>query len=352
VLNNKILYLLLLFLAGIQIGGRAQSDCSRDLKQAVEMYEMGLYQQAITLLSRGIENCDYVEQEWLTAYKTLISCYLEIDEIEEADKLLRRFLKENPIYKPFSTDPIPFANAIKQYAIRPKFSIYYNMGINLYFPEVQTNNSIWESADYSQPYTKTTGNVLVYGMKYYLTNSFSISTGLMYNTYHFSREILAFQYFNINYTETYNTFEVPLQVNYSFWSDKLFYPSVNAGVFVSRLAVAKSDAIISDKFVSTTGSQLNFEDAIKGIPMKDNRDLNNYGWYAGVALNCNVRRWVFSLSASYSADFNNYINAGSMYSTEELFYDYYYIDNTVKRSSLNFTFGINYNLIYKIKPKY
>jgi len=104
--------------------------------------------------------------------------------------------------------------------------------------------------------------------------------------------------------------------------------------------------------VSTTGSQLNYEDAIKGIPMKDNREPNNYGVFAGVAFNCNVRRWVFSLNASYSADFNNYIQAGSMYSTEELFYDYYYIDNTVKRSCLNFMIGINYNLVYKIKPKY
>jgi len=321
----------------------AQTDCSLELKQALELYEKGMYQQSADILNRNLKKCNYTGAEHELAIKTLISANCELDELESAHQLAYNFLKENPIYKAYSTDPLPFANELNRFTVSPKVTITINGGVNLFIPRVTSRYSVWDAADYNQAYQLSTGHVYAIGAEYIFNENISISTSFDYQSHNFSRTIPVSGKRQINYSETYSDFRNPIMLNYSFPLQKKWYPSLYAGIYGSNIVIAQATMSVADSAGVGLGT-------MKDLSIKENRNVINFGILAGAKLNYTYKRYIFSLNFSYSLDTKNYTKTSQTNNT--ILYDYYYIDDDIRTQSVALTFGITYNLFYNIKSKY
>lgn len=81
-------------------------------RQAEESYKIGLFDDAIKLLSDNIDFFSVRTKE--TAFRLLALCYLEKDKNTEAEKYIAMLLKQNPYYTVSLSDPLRFADMIER----------------------------------------------------------------------------------------------------------------------------------------------------------------------------------------------------------------------------------------------
>lgn len=347
---NKNILVLLCFL--FPLVSFSQEDCSKRLRNAIELYEKGLYEQSIKILGHDIKSCKYQAEQRQVALKTMISCYHELDSVNEYNNYTYRFLRENPKYIPFSTDPMPFRNAIEKYSVYPRFSISANFGINFLIPEITEVDPVWETGSYSSTYKITSQICQMVNINWYITKNLSLSTGSYFQQYKYTRIITALDEFKINYSESFSYFSIPVLIHFSVFNDKKLFPSFFTGVYATRLLTAKGNISVSDIFdQEELGFVSYFNDSKKNIQMKDYRTSYNFGYKAGIAINYNLKNWMLSFETAYNLEFYDYTNT-EKYNENMLYSDFYYIDDIIKNRILEFGVSVTRYISYKIKPVY
>jgi len=330
---------------------QAQNNCSADLKQAGDLYDKGMYQQAIDILSVKIKKCEYVDAERQYALKILISAYKEMDELEEADKLTYIFLNENPNYVIYTTDPQTFVEQIRRYKIRPKLTFGINLGTS--FVKLNTTDvySIWNAIPANNGYSTMFGYSFSVDAQWHFNNYFAVSSSAMYFSQQYERLFATHQYFTQTFRENITTFKIPVILNCSYQIGKNWYPTVYGGFYFSKLLSTTGYIQTLDKYY-INGAITDHEDTQSGINLLKYRNIYNYGFTYGVALNYLLKRYTLKFCCSYSMDSKHYTNTEKIFMDEPLLVDYYYTDNEFKLRSLDFSFGVTYNLLYSVKSKY
>ena len=104
-MKSAISTLFILFLPFMIMAQRLSND---DLRNAIEYFDDGRYDNVIHLLNHKNDN-RLNNQEKAGVWKYLSAAFYEIDEIEKADSVLQKFIEKNPLYKANTTsDPEAF----------------------------------------------------------------------------------------------------------------------------------------------------------------------------------------------------------------------------------------------------
>lgn len=99
---KRLLILLFLFIfSSISQNVLGQDEnCVNNLKIAQNNFDDGDFDDAITLITNTLKDCDLDKQDKINAYEILILCYLTIDNLKAADDAVSKILDLDPIYKP------------------------------------------------------------------------------------------------------------------------------------------------------------------------------------------------------------------------------------------------------------
>ena len=329
-----------------------QTDCSVELKQASEAHDKGLYQQAIDLLSQTLNKCEFNDADRQQALKILISSYAEMDELEEANRLSYMFLKENPIYTFYTTDPQSFVSQVQRFNVRPKLTIGASFGLSFAKLKTLTTYAVWNPLEKSSSYTTLSGNKTSLDLMYHLSDKLSVIFSSMEVTSKYQRKFSVYDNFSQIFDETIMTGNIGLALQYDYHFGKKWYPSAYCGFYLSRLVSATANIETMDKYYDSQNKISDLDDIKTGINLFKYRNPYNYGLITGFGINYKVKKLIFTGSLSYFWDMDQITNTNYHYNSEPLLVDYYYAGNDFKLRNLNFTFGIAYNLLYSIKSKY
>lgn len=338
---KKLFFLII----GLWIGNAfGQTNCSELLVQANKAYNMGKYEQVITLLKTDIDICDFNKIEREQATKLLASALSTIDEVEEAEILVYNMLKKNPNYVVQTTvDPQPFVNILDKFERSPRSVVgFYVGGYNPFINTIKSY-SVWDAADYSSKY-KTESNIsfsLYY--QYFLTQKLSINLEPEITNLKFSREINVADMVNISYNEKATLLKIPVSIGYEVYKKNNFSATLSAGFYGS--------------YALGYQYNLNYQLPNAGLiessgELQNQRNNKNFGYQTGLNLAYTKNRLRFSAKLDYSANLKMYNNSDNRYSMDNSLLDYYYIDDDIKISNLSIKLGVAYTFSYKIKHKY
>jgi len=334
----------------------AQGDPHIELKNAVDNYEKGQFQQAVEYLSTHYNDKQYTTAEQQQAYKVLISSYHELDEIEKEMEFTRKFIKLDPIYTiSYSSDPAPFVNAIEKFDISPRWSIRFGLfGLNLMSPKVEQTYNVWDINDLKSSYSHGSSVTIINPeIVFHFNDKYSIYSGVNLNFYGYGRKIRAQNSFSENYSETIVEIKVPLMFCYKYQLTKKTAVSGLIGGYVSN--VGGSATIVASGKVSTTGystfNKIGDFNKSADISLADTRNNTNYGGTFGFSAEYKPSRWSYSLTLTHSNDFRRYTKP-LKYPLNTLTTDFYYVDDDLKLANWCLTLGVSYDLSFIIKQKY
>ena len=111
-MRTWFVYLLLLLLPCAAIG-QENSDLRQRYLQAEAEYGIGHFDASIGLLEEQIGNFRGTLKE--SAYRLLALCYLNKDNMPEAERYISLLLKEDPYYNVTIHDPLRFADIVERF---------------------------------------------------------------------------------------------------------------------------------------------------------------------------------------------------------------------------------------------
>jgi hypothetical protein len=338
---------ILLIFCGLMSNTFAQQK-DLDLKASIEMFEAGQYPQVIERLQGSVDNGLFSEELTVQAFKYLIAAYYEMDEIEQAEKYVKLFYEKHPVYRINVTDPLGFVTALNRFEIKPLLTLSTNIGFSRIEANVMNRFSVWEPATYDNPY-KTSFDFLIYaGINWNFLTNWSLSAGAEFKPLAYSRSVTAAPNFEVKYNEVIHFFKVPLELHYTLPLITKWKPEVFGGYYYSRIIDASAGIALTDKHEDGTF----FEKNENAINVTESRRKNNHGLIGGAGVSMNLKRFVFSLSLAYSMDLQSFTYKGLKYDNKDLIADFHYIDDDLKFRNFDLYFGVKYNFLYKITPKY
>ncbi len=316
-----------------QISGVSKS-CAEKLKMAQNAYDNGLLEQIPHLLTKCINNLNKTQR--IEAYRVLILSYLFNNQAGLADEYMEKLLKFDPLFIPFTYDPIEFGKLYDSYRTEPIYSIGALLGGAITFPDI---------ADIYTAFN-TSNNIT----KYRILPSFSFS--LFFNKY-ISDQIKLNLTINLQQNR-YTAIQKPFPFNQTEISDNLIYiglglagiyelgnlktnllkPYVRLGIQPINLVSANANAtrIYTDESKPTITDQ--------GIPISNIRNRYNLSIFSSIGIKYRTgKSWIFA-DLAYNRNLFLSNNSNKRFQNNELLFKYFYIDNNFYLQNINLMFGV------------
>ncbi len=330
----------------------SQIDCSHILRNAIEKYHEGLYEDIVNVLPKIFDKCDFSENERNDALKILISSYMQLDEIESGHEYMYYFLKENPNYKiNLTSDPVPFVEAINNFNIKPMFEFGVGLSLIRSNAQILKNYTLWDVADYSKSYNYKFKPEYGFNFQWNITNKLSLQLSAFRSEIYYSREITAYTNLVMNYSETTEFFKFPIGFSYKQPIYKNWSLIGSLGVYSSLINKASSEFEINDVRVDPSNNETLFNKKESLSDINDSRISNNFGYYWGFGIKYKIKKFNILFNISKLYDTKNY-NLPSKRYDNILAKDYYYVDDDIIFSYFILSLGVTYNLFHKVTYKY
>ena len=335
------------------VGGYAQtSSCAQTLRLARSTYEQGRLHEIPGLL----ENClnagrnGFNEQERIDALKILTLTYIYLEEPQKADQAMLQLLDTDHFYEVNeNVDPAEFVALFRTFRTDPVFSIGLKFGANATYPTATKNYFVGANARNKGEYSP--GINIQYGLSFekelFGKGSKWIAAPEIISSNH------SFGYANESLTISDKTGEA-----YSFIDGNFKQSRLDLNLLVQYKLYKEDDPIAKPKFYLLFGAgpslllkytaqietQLPQEGSVvtgPSIDMKDTYHTMDYnGWLGGgvkfkfgdIYLNADVR---------YKHGFKNLSNGG-MRSNPEAVFDYGFVSNDIRQSSVMVNIGFIY----------
>lgn len=334
----QILSLSLAFVILSAVEGIAQETGTEKLYRANILYEKGKINEAIEIAKTCAEVSSTSDQ-W-QAYRLLAMSYLVNNQTREARQAAEKMLEINPTYKPsLLKDPTELIRLIKSVKIIPKFTMGMaaTVGGNISYPDI---TGTYNGADYKKIYTSERSWQLGVLLGYNMNEIISINTGIMS-----SSKIYTITYkvadWNIKVKESLTYFGVPL---FARFATKPFYKLrgfIDAGAYTGKLLSTSSD-------FSRSNSLINESISANNLNSKQRRNNWEYGFFYGAGMMYNIGQVNVALDVRYYLSYANITNEDERYKNENLFYNYYFIDDNLRLDNLAVSLSLVYNVNYKV----
>ena len=331
--------ILLVSLSGFAYG---QEDCSDKLQKAETLYDQGQFSEVIQIAKSCLDYVQLSEGDntikW-KSYRLLAMTYLATNDLLKAREAAFNMLELNPRYKPSNLkDPVELVKLIRGITIIPRFSfgLAIALGSNYTFPTVTRSFFVAQS---DKKYT---------GLRSY---QFGISTSYQVNA-KLAVEISALaseKKYEITYPtsdwalkmeEKLTYLNFPVYLRYIPAMKTRIRPYVQAGGYMGALILT------DNSFYATKKGQESY--SLEHIQSKERRNNIDAGVIGGLGAFYKLGDGHLSLQVNYFHSFQNITNADLRYAYNDLFYNYFYLDDDIKLSNLYFSIGYNVHLNYKV----
>ncbi len=322
----------------------AQESCTEKLYHANTLYEKGQINEAIDIAKTCATSTNSPAEQW-QAYRLLAMAYLANGQQKEARKAAEKMMELNPTYQPSTLkDPAELIRLLESVKVIPKFTFGLAAtagGINTK-PRITTT---YNGANYTKKYSSKNSWQVGFMMGYNLNEIISIHSGLLASSKKYDINYsLVDNEINVNERLTY--LDIPLYARFSTLPVKKFRFFADAGAYAGRLSSAESDFKIINNMSGETKSQNN-------LNAMDRKNKWENGFLMGAGVLYKYRSVNVALDATYylSAYSNNITNTDNRYKNENLFYNYYYIDDDLRLNCLAFSVSMFYSINYKVIKK-
>lgn len=317
----------------------AQEKCTEKLYSANILYERGQIEEAIEIATKCLKESNSKGDHW-QAYRLLAMAYLASDQQIKARKAAEQMLSLNPSYKPSELkDPAELRQLLKMIKIIPKFSmgLAATLGSNLTFNNL---NAIYNGAEYSKSYSSKFNWLASMIIGYTVSERLSLNAGLIAISKNFDIQYKISDW-EVKIEEKLTYFDVPVFARITSQSMGKIRLFVDAGGFAGRLINSQSN--FARKNISSAES---FES--KNLNSESRHTKWEYGLLMGGGTQYSLKKANLALNLNYFHSFANITNIENRYKNENLFYNYFYIDDDFSLSNLSISLSFIYNLNYKI----
>lgn len=351
---TNIITLLILFLS-TTVGYSQKANCTTAIIEAEDLYRAGKYDDAVQLLNTAMNECKFSKREKEDAYIILAKSYLEKENYLEADRLLVKILNNDPNFKLkenlYQED---FYSYYSRIHIRPLFSAGVKLGTNIPQYAIKKLNTVYNSADYSKAYKPSLG--YMYGMfaEYQLYDNISVLLEGSFSKMAYKRTIEGSGNLGllIKYSEALKSFESSLMCK-KYFLHKQFRPFVYLGGYMSNLNTATADIELIYKLKDNITPDVDdYYLSKNNIDVLEMRNARRGGAVSGFGVSYKTKNILISADAGYRLDIGKHLtNYENKNKNEELIYKYYYIDNDVNLSRIDFSITVAYIFKYSVKSK-
>lgn len=325
-----------LLLATWSLGLYAQMDpCLSYLKDAQEKTDEGNYDDAIALSQKAIEDCGFSKNDLIEAHKLLISNYIGIDLLEEAEHSAAQIMKLNPNHEPDRLrDPAAVIAIFKKYRPAPVLNGYLHGGINSSrIAPIQTFSIVGPNDTPGlDNYTSQTGWQLGAGIEYRIWKNLWIVAEGQYRRSRFSHRLDSVQGQEVDYNERLGFFDLNLGGRYYLGKGKIQAygeGGFHAGFLINSLAEISRSA------------------EFDLVDRTNQRSAVQVGYWLGAGMAYSHKSLRFMLGVRYSANPENLVNPEARFDNLGIVFKYYYLDNDFSMNHLQFRAGIAYTLRYR-----
>jgi hypothetical protein len=322
----------------------AQESCTEKLYHANTLYEKGQINEAIEIAKTCATSTNTPAEQW-QAYRLLAMAYLANGQQKEARKAAEKMMELNPTYQPSTLkDPAELIRLLESVKVIPKFTFGLAAtagGINTK-PRIITT---YNGANYTKKYSSKNSWQVGFMMGYNLNEIISIHSGLLATSKKYDINYnVEDKAFTVNEQLTY--LDIPLNARFSSRAVNRFGFFADAGGYAGRLMSAESNF----KMVNTSTGETRSENNLNALDRRTNWE---YGFLTGAGISYKFKPVILAFEARYflSAYSNSITNTANRYKNENLFYNYYYMDDDLRLNSLAFSISIFYSINYKVIKK-
>jgi tetratricopeptide (TPR) repeat protein len=353
----KNLPFLLLFIS-VTVFAQEKSECRQKVVMGENLFKQGLYSQSEATIKQAIDNCRLSRKNRQDAYEILTRLNIETDNIDEANKYLKKVIRLNPNYQP---NPARVEEDYIKYFSKYRVSPVLTAGIysEVLFPKyvnVGKPNEILDGYDYSAEYesrkmNSVTGVVITLGLP---TNTrFSFAPGIM--TLNYKRQInhtyIKDFYTLLNETDKY--LNIPLELNQHFKINRF---TVYGGIGYTFSILRSASGTLIFNYPKLDYDTTNYVDLVNrknlyfteysSVDLKPQRqNFNLFRMNAGVTYN--ISSFIIDVKFSYSSALQR-LNSDKLYLSQDIVFRNYYIDNNFYVKYPSVSFSVSYIIFHKI----
>ncbi len=341
--NFIISAILAIFLFLTHITTYAQDSCQVALMSATEAFEKGMYQKVVFLLVGRIDKCDYSKEARLQALKILSASFAALDEVELAEAATLKLLKQNPVYKLQSIDPLTFDDVFMKFDVKPRFAVGINLGIQMPLLLVKKKYNISNFPEYESNYSVSKTFTFNASAQWFFLPQFFAVAEFGFTRINFTKSISFGNLYRLNYNEEFRDIKLPLYFGYSVLKHKLLSANLLAGVYLTSVEIPTNTNTFT---VGTSDPKSVDAVSVSG------RNSRNIGFLGGMQLTYNAERFNFVLQSRYLYDINLYNKPEARYQNLNTNLNFWYVDDDIQFARTEILVGVYYTLFYKIKHKY
>lgn len=357
--TNMLKTILIVLFSIVASNSFSQNECDDNIQNAQKLYEDGKYNQAVNILESVLTDCKLEKTDKSEVLKYLAASYYELDELEEAEKYMSMFIKKNHGYSGnVNKDPYAFRQELDNFISWPQFYVGLNGGIPINHVVVEKIYPVLDSAtaDYDQEFSSKKAFSAMFNAGWNINKYFSVNAGFGVTTQTLSQSIPLYTGLSFDYGESSIQFNIPVFFKFSYPIKSKIVPSV----FIGGELIQLYEAEYSYKYIQTGDISTDYEFLLLPHRQKENqrvdiaKDRNVYrtAAIAGVQISYILNRIELNLNFKYRKELDYYNNQNLHYSDPNLFITNNYVLPDFKIESYEITFGISFNLGYKVKSKY
>lgn len=350
-MKHSIFYFLLISLL-ISKNNIAQSDCKKNIKQAEDFYTAGEFDNCIQLTTSALKNCFYSKKEKEDAYQLLIKCYLETDNIQEADKYAKKLLNNNPNYELKENNNFEDYNRlIKKFSVHPLLSIgLRNTALRPNFKTTKVFSVLLDGVDYNAPYVTTKTLLMYYGwIEFEFIKNLSLNAEFTGLNMEYERRFNKSNW-NLSYNEKLSFLEIPFYLKKNFLTTKTIFPYASFGLSYLGLTKATANAQLDYETQSSiTGEKQSTTIFENNINIISQRSKSNFLGLVGAGIGFRFKNFGLFIDVRYYKGINNLTQTSNRFNNNVLLNDYFYIDNSVVLNKFEGGICISYTLKNSVK---
>jgi hypothetical protein len=354
----KFIILYSLILSSVFCIAQEKSDCELKIISSENLFKQGLYKEAESKIKSTLDSCSLKRKNKIESLELLARIYVETDNIDEANLIIKKLLQIHPNYEPdqnrLEEDYLKYFSKFK---VTPTLSIgAYSEFVFPKFTTVGNNNFILNDFDYSSDYTANKlSSVFGLNLNFCFPTNTRISFQPGYLTLNYFRKIShkTISDYYTTLTEKDNYITLPIELNQHVKLNKFtFYIGLGYAYSIINNASAEIYTnypnLVQDEntYIDLVVGKGNSYNESKLIDLKNLRsNINSLKGNLGITYN--LKNFIFDLKYSASQALN-FSNSSEFYLPDKIMMRTNYIDNNFFLKSSSINFSINYILLHKV----
>ncbi len=327
----------------------AQETCLEKLYYANILYEKGQIEEAIDIANKCLSESNSKRDQW-QACRLLAMAYLTSNQQIKARKAAEQMLSLNPTYKPSELkDPAELRQLLKMVKVIPKFSmgLAATVGSSLTFNNIKAT---YNGADYTKSYSSKYNWLVGMVIGYNVNERLSINSGLVVVSKNFDIQykvsVTAVQSWEpdweVKIEEKLTYVDLPVFARITTKPKGKYRFFADAGGFAGRLINSQSNFERNSILYSYQN------DKSGNLSSELRRTKWEYGLMIGGGALYSLKKLNLALNLNYYHSLSNVTQAENRYKNENLYYNYFYVDDDFSLSNLSISLSFIYNLNYKV----